>query len=116
MFGFFYYNFYNKPENLNRDKKIANILAKTLRYKVKNLEMVSGGGYKDWCILRLNIPAVTIEVGKNSLTHPIKKSKLGQIYHRNRNVIKILNKITKEINNHERKVYANRFRRGKKGL
>ena len=33
----------------------------------------SAGGYKDWCIKKLQIPAYTIECGSDSLTHPIKK-------------------------------------------
>lgn len=92
-----YYEFFNKKENLRRDKKIAKIVAKSLHYKIKNLENVSGGGYKDWCIFRLNIPALTIEVGKDSFIHPIKEDKLPQIYYRNKNIIKLLSKIVKEI-------------------
>lgn len=31
----------------------------------------SAGGYKDWCLKRLNVPSYTIECGSDSLKHPI---------------------------------------------
>jgi len=108
-----YYNFYNKKENLKRDYCIAKIIAKTTRYKIKNVENVSAGGYKDWCVYRLNIPAVTIEVGKDSFSHPIKIDKLKQIYSRNKNIIKKLNKITREIERNEQRINENCIKRGK---
>ncbi len=50
----------------------------------------SAGGYKDWCIQKLKIPAYTIECGSDSLTHPIKKlRKLKKCY-------KILYKFTEK--------------------
>lgn len=94
-----YYDFYNKPENLKRDKKIAKMVARSLRYKIKSVEESSSGGYKDWCIYRLNIPSVTIEVGKDCYPHPIRKDKLKQIYLRNKGIIKLLSKILKEYTN-----------------
>ena len=106
-----YYQFFNKPENIRRDKKIAKIIARNLKYKIKNTESVSSGGYKDWCVLRLNIPSVTIEVGKDSLLHPIENKNLNQIYKRNKNIIKILHKIIKEIKNHERIIYERGIKR-----
>ena len=49
----------------------------------------SAGGYKDWCIENLKIPAITIEVGDDRLSHPIKKQKLRPIYKENKNVLEI---------------------------
>jgi len=111
-----YYKFFNRLENLKRDKKIAKIIGKSLHYKIKNLETVSGGGYKDWCVLRLSIPAVTIEVGKDSWKHPIKEDKLWKIYSRNKNIIKCLSVITKEIEKNERKIYEGSIKRGTKSI
>ena len=96
-----YYEFFNKKENIKRDRKIAKLISKKLHYRIRNLQNVSGGGYKDWCIYRLDIPAVTIEVGKDCWIHPIKENKLKQIYNRNKNIIKILNVIVKEIEKNE---------------
>ena len=108
-----YYQFYNKEENLKRDRKIAKIISRTTGYRLINTEGYSSGGYKDWCIKRFNIPAVTIEVGKDSFKHPIQKDKLLQIYKRNKNIIKNLTKILKEIKNGNAKdVYAGSFKAG----
>ncbi len=43
----------------------------------------SAGGYKDWCIRELDIPAFTIEVGHDNLSHPIGLEHLEDIALRN---------------------------------
>ncbi len=48
----------------------ARILALSSGYEPKIIKG-SAGGYKDWCLERLNIPAYTIECGADSLAHPI---------------------------------------------
>lgn len=93
-----YYQFYNKPEFIKRDAKVAKIFAKALRYKIKNTQDYSSGGYKDWCILRHDICSLTIEVGSDKLKHPIKSSAIGQIYKRNKNIIYALIKANKLFN------------------
>lgn len=52
----------------------AQIIAKHTGYTPK---IITGscGGYKDWCIQKLGIPAYTVECGSDDLTHPIKKLK-----------------------------------------
>ncbi|MBR2909946.1 MAG: hypothetical protein IKC11_06380 [Clostridia bacterium] len=101
-----YYQFFNKAENIKRDGRIAKIIAKSLRYKVVNTEKVSAGGYKDWCVERYSIPSVTIEVGKDSLRHPVQESEISQIYKRNKNIIRLLAKVQKEFeDDRTRKVY-----------
>lgn len=52
------------------DERGAQILASVTGYKPKII-YGSAGGYKDWCIEKLHIPAYTIECGSDSLTHPI---------------------------------------------
>lgn len=94
-----YYQFYNAKENLKRDKKIAKVISHTTRYRIKNTEKSSSGGYKDWCIQKFGIPAITIEVGSDNLTHPISKEFLPKIYARNKNIIKSLSRILKEYTN-----------------
>ncbi len=62
------------------DKTGAEILQSVCGYKVKRI-FGSAGGYKDWCILSLNVPAYTIECGSDLLKHPIEKlSKLKKCY------------------------------------
>lgn len=83
-----YFEFFQK-ENFIHDKMIANAVASVTGYKVKSTPF-SAGGYKDWCISSLNIPSLTIEVGKDSLKHPLKKSALKDIYKKNKLVLKVL--------------------------
>lgn len=98
-----YYQFFNKKENIRRDKNIAKIIAKSTKYKIKDIQCVSSGGYKDWCVQRFGIPSVTIEVGKDELIHPLSINHLPQIYKRNKNIIKCLNRIQKEYVNGEKR-------------
>lgn len=58
------------------DKNGVELLEKITGYTAKRI-YGSAGGYKDWCIQKLNIPAYTIECGSDSLAHPIKK--LGEL-------------------------------------
>ena len=52
------------------DRRGAEILAAATGYKPMPV-YGSAGGYKDWCIKKLCIPAYTIECGSDGLTHPI---------------------------------------------
>lgn len=79
-------SFHTKGEEIyweyggNGDMRGAEILSKVTGYTVKKI-YGSAGGYKDWCILKLQIPAYTVECGSDSLTHPINKlSKLKKCY------------------------------------
>ena len=83
-----YYEFFQEKERLKRDFALANKIAKTTGYKIVPTPF-SAGGYKDWCIEKLKIPSITIEVGSDNLTHPIKKQKLRPIYRKNKNVLKV---------------------------
>lgn len=56
------------------DIRGADILSEATGYAVKKIEG-SAGGYKDWCILSLGIPAYTVECGRESLSHPITRLK-----------------------------------------
>lgn len=110
-----YFDFYNKREYTLRDKKIAKKLARALHYKIKSTEKFSSGGYKDWCIHHLGIPAVTIEVGSDNLSHPITDEHLDDIYKRNRKVIPLLASIKREYENAERRLHESGIRPCKKG-
>lgn len=54
------------------DRRGAEIIADATGYKIKKI-YGSAGGYKDWCIKKLRIPAYTVECGADELSHPIKK-------------------------------------------
>ncbi len=68
---------------------LAKKLEKATGYKLRTTPN-SAGGYKDWCVERLNIPAFTIEVGGDELVHPIKEEQLEQIYQKNKDVINVI--------------------------
>ena len=81
-----YYGFENQSEeNIARDLKIGESLSEYTKYPLVFTEN-STGGYKDWCIEKLKIPAYTIEVGDDSLAHPIGIENLPEIYARNKDV------------------------------
>lgn len=75
-----YYNFFQDEKRLIRDRKIAEYFARSTGYIIKNPEKISSGGYKDYSVQRLKIPALTIEVGSDNLNHPIGEKHLGEIY------------------------------------
>ena len=85
-------SYHSKGEEIyysGKDYALALKLAKTTGYTLKQTPY-SAGGYKDWCVEKLNICAFTIEVGKDSLSHPIGREHLKEIYQKNKNVIKTL--------------------------
>lgn len=81
-----YYGFVDETEeNLLRDKNIGIELSNLTGYPLILTEN-STGGYKDWCIRNLTIPAFTIEVGNESLPHPIGEENLPLIFEQNKDV------------------------------
>ena len=81
-----YYGFEGQSQqDINRDKAIGESLSQLTGYPLIFTEN-SSGGYKDWCINSLKIPAYTIEVGDESLSHPVDESALPEIFERNKDV------------------------------
>ena len=81
-----YYGFEGESEeNIARDQTIGESLSEVTGYPLIFTEN-STGGYKDWCINSLKIPAYTIEVGDNSIPHPLGIETLPEIYQRNKDV------------------------------
>ena len=92
-----YWEFNQDKAFLQRDFDFANRVALETGYTVK-LTPNSAGGYKDWCIEKLKIPALTIEVGSDELSHPIGKEWLDQIYLKNERVPEVVTEyLTGEI-------------------
>ena len=83
-----YFNFFQDKDRLERDEKIARRFAESTGYKILNVEKMSSGGFKDWCVQKLKIPAITVEVGNDKLWHPIDESFLDEIYFKHKNVAK----------------------------
>ena len=76
-----YFNYFQKGKRLERDALIAKRFAESTGYIIKNPEESSCGGYKDYCVKQLKIPALTIEVGSDDLSHPIGIEYLNEISH-----------------------------------
>ena len=85
-----YWRFHQGPSRAIRDKRLAKILSRTTGYPLKETPF-SAGGYKDWCIQSLKIPAFTIEMGDNERAHPLGFEDLPDIIAKNLDVIEALN-------------------------
>ena len=63
----------------------------------------SCGGYKDYCLMNLDICAFTLEIGEDNLSHPIKHSHIDKLFSQNKNIvlellrIKSMEKVCKNI-------------------
>ena len=106
-----YYEFYQCQKDLIRDRVLAKKVAKVTGYALKSTPN-SAGGYKDWCIEKLKIPALTIEVASDNLVHPILKRHLRSIYKKNKRVVFTLIQGLNEVN--ERKIYETGFNASQK--
>lgn len=84
-----YWEFFQKGAAAARDKKIAQKIAAETGYKIIG-ELASAGGYKDFCVQELGIPAYTIETGNMNLPFPFPYTELPKIFSENKNVPKIL--------------------------
>lgn len=81
-----YYNFFQDKARLERDKLIAERFARSTGYIIKNPEKMSSGGLKDYVVEKLKIPSLTIEVGSDALSHPIKSESLEAIFEKHKSI------------------------------
>ncbi len=91
-----YYGFdaFNDSQNY-RDFLLALKISKVTGYTLVKNEK-SSGGLSDYIALTKNIPDITLEVGEDSLSHPITLKSLESIYEKNYHIIDLLNEIIKE--------------------
>ncbi|MDE7108173.1 MAG: hypothetical protein K2O39_07610, partial [Clostridiales bacterium] len=73
MGGELYWQFFQDEIRRKRDSAIAAAIARHIGVKKVDGELSSAGGYKDWCVQKLGIPAVTIELIKRG-NHPFEPS------------------------------------------
>ncbi|MCH5164860.1 MAG: hypothetical protein J1G01_00470 [Clostridiales bacterium] len=64
MGGELYWEFFQSGVRRVRDEKLADLIAKRIDVKKVDGDLHSAGGYKDFCVQTLGIPAVTIELIK----------------------------------------------------
>lgn len=92
-----YFDFFQSCAAYCRDKRIAEIFASSTGYKIVSTQGVSSGGYKDWCVQKLGIPALTIELGADRFSHPFPHHQLSQIYSKNKDLSSCLAKAYKIV-------------------
>lgn len=112
-----YFDFWQDDKIRKRDLRIAKVFAKSTGYKIVLTQNCSSGGFKDWCVQKLKIPAITIELGNDKFSHPFPQSEFGDIYSKNKNAILCINKaynIWRKYNG--RKIYEKSANTSKKGL
>ena len=91
-----YWQFFQDEQTKARDFRYANYVAKYTGYQLKQ-QTQSAGGYKDWCVQKLGIPAITVEVGNDKFSHPYPYHQIDDITTKNLLVPqKMLNTICKE--------------------
>lgn len=73
-----YWEFHQTPRKRLRDKKLALVLSESTGYPLATAKG-SAGGYKDWCIAKLGIPAFTVEAGGEAFRHPLTRAALPGI-------------------------------------
>lgn len=77
-----YWRFHQTGERLKRDLRLAEFLSGSTGYPLREA-VGSAGGYKDWCVEKLRIPAFTVEAGSDALSHPLDFSALPDILEKN---------------------------------
>lgn len=82
------------------DRKLAKLLSEAVGCPLREAKG-SAGGYKDWCQQKLRIPAFTIEIGKDELSHPINREELPALKEKYANALRVLTE-----GYHGRKIYA----------
>ena len=78
-----YYGFEKYNENLSHDFLIAKEISKQNGYQVIKTKN-SAGGLSDYINYKLKKSAFTIELGSDSLTHPIGETHLENIFQKNK--------------------------------
>lgn len=97
MGGELYWEYGQEGERYKREKKLATAIARRARVKRVDGDLGSAGGYKDWCVQKLGIPAVTIELIKRG-SHPFRESDFAEEIKRNAHLPRfIMNRLDKLI-------------------
>lgn len=86
-----YWEFGQRGVLRGRDLGIAETVADALGYRRVDGDMGSAGGYKDWCIQKLGISALTIEIiDETASSHPLCEGDLAPDLSRNIDLLKLL--------------------------
>ena len=86
-----YWHFSQSTHTCPRDLRLAKVISTATGYPLA-VAKGSAGGYKDWCIEKLGIPAFTVEVGRDDLVHPLGEEALQDIIDKNGRAVFALSK------------------------
>ena len=87
-----YYDFGDNPEANAAGYRLGRLVAEQTGYRMIPDDGTSFGGFKDWAIERLNIPSLTIEVGKRPT--PLPFYEFPSIWRKNKGISGLLNGFT----------------------
>ena len=80
-----------------RDRRYAEAICRQTGYRLVDGDCGSAGGYKDWCVDKLKIPAYTVEVGEDDLPHPLPYAAFEKILRANVDLPrKLLNTVSRD--------------------
>ncbi len=77
-----YWRFHQDRLRLMRDRRLGKILSGATGYPLREAKG-SAGGYKDWCVETLKIPAFTVEAGRDDIPHPLGFEALPDLFEKN---------------------------------
>ena len=83
--GEIYYGFEGRASS-SLEKRLAAVLSEETGYPSRIVKG-SAGGYKDWCVEKLNIPAFTIEAGWDGFSHPLGEEARDSVFKENGGVV-----------------------------
>ncbi len=82
-----YWDFGQQGKLREDTKKLAKIIGDTTGYElIEGWDTTAPAGYKDWALLEMKIPSVTIEIGKGD--SPLLEGEFPEIWEKNKNVWK----------------------------
>lgn len=80
-----YWFYKQEGEVLNTSKRFAEMASELTGYQLDaNYQALDSGGYKDWAILDLRIPSLTIEVGYGK--NPVDPEQIASIWEENKDI------------------------------
>lgn len=82
-----YWDFGQQGKLREDTKKLAKVIGDTTGYEmIDGWDKIAPAGYKDWALLEMKIPSVTIEIGKGD--SPLSENEFPEIWEKNKNVWK----------------------------
>lgn len=95
MGGELYWEFGQSGKRRERDERIASAISKRIGVKKVDGHLFSAGGYKDYCISRLKIPSVTVELIKSG-DHPFYREDIMDDVRKNARLPEFITKLMRK--------------------